>query len=289
MPKIVGDRRVEPLDVWDCLFYGGYQQYHGPRGEGPLVPGQRLFGNANVGNLSFTNLQIPGQLGADQCALVTNWYARTNIPDGAPLQAMSEMAMCTLIVGCMPQRQEPLSALLRRGAARARGENVEFAAKEAEQTFKERIELVETVAEQLYCTHRREVKRSTTTADALANAERGDAIPVEEHLTNRHPWQNVKDEAERGRWLAVAAHAVAMMKPQSMIVIPTRQNFSVQVDMFGSALAEFNTHIKRLDEPNWDHRGERVSYLQRPPGHPSDRPGLWIHLEGWFVRDWYER
>jgi hypothetical protein len=60
MPRLHGvkERRHQPF--WDHLI----------RTTGapvtPLQQSSRLFGNANIGNLALTNLQVAGQLASDQ-------------------------------------------------------------------------------------------------------------------------------------------------------------------------------------------------------------------------------
>lgn len=64
MPRIAGvkERRHQPF--WDTLV----------RTTGDITPAlqssTRLFGNANVGNLALTNLQVAGQLASDQTYVV---------------------------------------------------------------------------------------------------------------------------------------------------------------------------------------------------------------------------
>lgn len=59
MPRIHGVRQRLHQPFWDTLI----------RATGPgtaLNPTSKLFGNAQVGNLAFTNLQVPGVLASDQ-------------------------------------------------------------------------------------------------------------------------------------------------------------------------------------------------------------------------------
>lgn len=63
----------------------------------------RLFGNANVGNLNLTNLQISSGLPSGQVFLIGGWHVRTNLPDEDTLsdawKAMSSQVHATLVVG----------------------------------------------------------------------------------------------------------------------------------------------------------------------------------------------
>ena len=77
----------------------------------PIPPSSRLFGNANVGNLSLTNLQIAGQLASDQTYVILSlrcwlWFeglnARTNY------QQVTSQLYFTLNLGDKPQFQAPI-------------------------------------------------------------------------------------------------------------------------------------------------------------------------------------
>ncbi len=63
MPRVHGVRERRHQPVYDTLL----------RQTGPgatLGPSTRLFGNANVGQLPLTNLQVPGQLASDQTYVI---------------------------------------------------------------------------------------------------------------------------------------------------------------------------------------------------------------------------
>jgi len=77
----------------------------------PVPPSSRLFGNANVGNLSLTNLQVAGQLASDQTYVILSlrcWLffegtnARTNY------QQVTSQLYFTLNLGDKPQFQAPI-------------------------------------------------------------------------------------------------------------------------------------------------------------------------------------
>lgn len=65
-------------------------------------PSMRLFGNANIGNLPRTNLQVPGQIALDDHVVLDNWYARSDYLHGK--MGMLEHVRVTLVVGDKPQR-----------------------------------------------------------------------------------------------------------------------------------------------------------------------------------------
>jgi len=104
MPRLHGvkERRHQPF--WDTLI----------RTTGDITPAlqssTRLFGNANVGNLALTNLQVAGQLASDQtyvilalrCWLYFNGTNRRN----NYLRVASQLYF-TLTVGDKPAFQAP--------------------------------------------------------------------------------------------------------------------------------------------------------------------------------------
>ncbi|HLU38446.1 MAG TPA: hypothetical protein VK081_03620 [Planctomycetota bacterium] len=58
-----------PINRWDSFRLDEFRTY------------VRLFGNANIGLVDHCNLQVPGQLQADETVLIEHVYART---DAAP-------------------------------------------------------------------------------------------------------------------------------------------------------------------------------------------------------------
>ncbi len=107
MPRLHGVRERRHQPFWDTLV----------RTTGVIAApatigaSTRLFGNANVGNLSLTNLQIAGQLASDQTYVILAlrcWMffdgtnARTNY------QQVSSQLYFTLNVGDKPQFQAPI-------------------------------------------------------------------------------------------------------------------------------------------------------------------------------------
>ena len=70
MPRVSGLRERRHQPFWDTLIRT--RGVPSPK----LQPSTRLFGNANVGNLSLTNLQVAGQLASDQTYVamaLRNW------------------------------------------------------------------------------------------------------------------------------------------------------------------------------------------------------------------------
>jgi hypothetical protein len=57
---------------WDCVEFDGVRE---------VMPYTRLFGNANVGNLNLTNLQVAGSLTYDAPGYLGGWSMVSNAPD----------------------------------------------------------------------------------------------------------------------------------------------------------------------------------------------------------------
>lgn len=104
MPRLAGYRERRHQPFWDTLV----------RTTGNPAPAINartgLFGNANIGNLSFTNLQVAGQLASDQTYValaLRAWLyfdgtnARTNYQ-----QVISQLYF-TLVLGDKPQFVAP--------------------------------------------------------------------------------------------------------------------------------------------------------------------------------------
>lgn len=102
---------LRALNVWDAL---GLSTDTGI----PWSRSTRLFGNANIGNLNYTNLQVPGQIAFGD-SVVTNWYARTNIPYldypelAAPFRLFLQHTYVTLLIGVRYTWTAPLFDLMR--------------------------------------------------------------------------------------------------------------------------------------------------------------------------------
>lgn len=100
MPRVHGVRERRHQPFWDTLV----------RSTGSpataIAAQNRLFGNANVGNLALTNLQVAGQLAADQTYVVLAlrcwlFFDGTNARD-LYLQTVSQLYF-TLTLGDKPQ------------------------------------------------------------------------------------------------------------------------------------------------------------------------------------------
>jgi len=73
----------------------------------------RLFGNRNIGVGRMTNMMTGGVLPSDSSALVTNWYARTNLPEDLPAYAEWANAVTVrLVVGLKVMSERPLAELV---------------------------------------------------------------------------------------------------------------------------------------------------------------------------------
>ena len=104
MPRLSGVRERRHQPFWDTLI----------RTTGdpstPITSSTRLFGNANVGQLSLTNLAVAGQLAADQTyvALALRAYlffGGTNA--AANYQNVASQLYFTLTLGDKPQFSAP--------------------------------------------------------------------------------------------------------------------------------------------------------------------------------------
>jgi len=104
MPRVHGVRERRHQPVWDSLI----------RSTGApataLASSTRLFGNANVGNLALTNLQVPGQLASDQTYVILAlrcwmYFDGTNHRN-LYLQTVSQLYF-TLTLGDKPQFVAP--------------------------------------------------------------------------------------------------------------------------------------------------------------------------------------
>lgn len=104
MPRLHGVRERRHQPVWDTLV----RSTGAPT---PAVgPSTRLFGNANVGQLDRTNLQVPGQLASDQTYVILALRAWLYF-DGTSsrdlyLQTVSQLYF-TLTLGDKPQFVAP--------------------------------------------------------------------------------------------------------------------------------------------------------------------------------------
>ena len=100
MPRVHGVRERRHQPIWDTLI----------RTTGaptvPLLPTQKLFGNANIGQTAFTNMQTAGVLAADQTYVVLAlrcylYFQGTNSED--LFQQVSSQLYFSFILGDKPQ------------------------------------------------------------------------------------------------------------------------------------------------------------------------------------------
>ena len=104
MPRVHGVRERRHQPFWDTLV----RSTGSPTAT--VNPQNRLFGNANVGQLSLTNLQVAGQLASDQTYVILAlrawlYFDGTNRRD-LYLQTVSQLYF-TLTLGDKPQFVAP--------------------------------------------------------------------------------------------------------------------------------------------------------------------------------------
>lgn len=88
--------------LWDCL---------GLIHDTPQTT--NLFRSAPIGNLNLTNLQVPGQLGADQSALFHGWHVTVNKEPTPIMESAFAESVVTLWLGDQPQANRRLVELWR--------------------------------------------------------------------------------------------------------------------------------------------------------------------------------
>jgi hypothetical protein len=100
MPRLHGVRERRHQPIWDTLV----------RSTGapatPIQPQTLLFGNANVGNLALTNLQVAGQLASDQTYVILAlrcWLYFDGTNDRAFYQQVTSQLYFSLQLGDKPQ------------------------------------------------------------------------------------------------------------------------------------------------------------------------------------------
>jgi hypothetical protein len=104
MPRLHGVRERRHQPVWDTLI----------RTTGvpttPVQPQTFMFGNANVGQLSLTNLQVAGQLASDQTYVILAmraWLFFDGTNSRALYQGVTSQLYFTLSLGDKPQFSAP--------------------------------------------------------------------------------------------------------------------------------------------------------------------------------------
>ncbi len=104
MPRVSGLRERRHQPFWDTLI----RTTGAPSPK--LQPSTRLFGNANVGNLSLTNLQVAGQLASDQTYVamaLRNWMFFDGPNKRENYQGCASQLHFTLTLGDKPQFVAP--------------------------------------------------------------------------------------------------------------------------------------------------------------------------------------
>lgn len=105
MPRLSGVRERRHQPFWDSLI-----RVTGVPAAA-LQPSTRLFGNANVGNLALTNLQVAGQLASDQTYVILSlrcWMFFDGTNARANYQQVASQLYFTLNLGDKPQFQAPI-------------------------------------------------------------------------------------------------------------------------------------------------------------------------------------
>jgi hypothetical protein len=103
MPRIHGVRERRHQPFWDSLI----RTTGGPNN---IQPSSRLFGNANIGQLALTNLQVAGQLASDQTYVTLAlrlWLYFDGTNARTFYQQVSSQLFCTYSLGDKPQFQHP--------------------------------------------------------------------------------------------------------------------------------------------------------------------------------------
>lgn len=105
MPRLHGIRERRHQPFWDTLI-----RVTGAPAVA-LGASTRLFGNANVGNLALTNLQVAGQLASDQTYVILSlrcWMFFEGTNARANYQQVVSQLYFTLNLGDKPQFQAPI-------------------------------------------------------------------------------------------------------------------------------------------------------------------------------------
>lgn len=130
MARVLEIRDIKHANYYDCVDivdggFGSAWSGDGQRGGSSV----RLFGNANIGNIDLTNLQIPGQMPSDESWIVQRWYARHNFPLGDPAVrdlyvAWANSVTATFTIGMRPVWTRSLAELVERRPRSAEEQSV---------------------------------------------------------------------------------------------------------------------------------------------------------------------
>lgn len=105
MPRLHGVRERLHQPFWDSLL----RTTGAPAAA--LGPSTRLFGNANVGQLALTNLQVAGQLASDQTYVILSlrcWMYFDGTNSRTFYQQVTSQLYMTLNLGDKPMFQAPI-------------------------------------------------------------------------------------------------------------------------------------------------------------------------------------
>lgn len=207
MPRLQGYRERISANYYDALFCAPAGSLQDKQVSSLIGHYVRLFGPGNIGNPSLTNTQQGHCFPGDRTVVVTNWYARTTMPDTPAFRQFTNSAMATLQVGEKTYGTMPLSELLERreGDLMGRRRIPELDAVGRQDT--ERF-LAESVWE-AYTHETREARAQGKTFGDLG-------------------------DKEKERWIRVARDLCSRLSLLTgrPVIIPVRQNYSVNIDIF---------------------------------------------------------
>jgi hypothetical protein len=180
------------LNVWDSFAMNEFGGRHT----------LKVFGNANIGNLFLTNLQVSDMLvPADSVAVIQNWYARHaglhGIDDAQRAQwgRFTRTTIVSLVVGCMPLLQLPLAELLQR--------------KEGQRDEAEVTEPgIAGFAPSLFDRHEIEIAK-------MSGRE-------------MRRWNEISGH-EQATWMATAKYSRSLLRAPLLAVVPARQNCHLMI------------------------------------------------------------
>lgn len=249
-----GYRDSQTLNAFDCV------RFSQPEDRTQLKQGRlSLFGSRNIfeppamysstsaGWPIFTNIQVPYMLECDQTSIITNWYARTNIPYDTPARsAIVHEFMCattaTLKVGDKPKAQWSLADLWNRRI----GDRIGVGNDEPREGQPGAYDQ----------------PKDDAYEDRVALLARDMFMEVDlDHSPER--WDDLDDGLKSG-YRRAAILALDHLKPPRCWIVPVRQLFSVVIDTSPRA-------VNKLYE--------------LMPKDIAPEPCLWIHLDGFSRRD----
>lgn len=180
--------------------------------------------------IGYPSLQVAGQFSFEDCAIITGWYARTNVSSLAPVasrvwEAWTHSCTVTLIVGTRPVYQQPLSGLL--SPIRPRSDPR---------------------------ASRHQMPVSAAAPDRSGTCEPA-VLDVAMNMAYRHSgplfdnayefWQTL-DTAGCDHWVAMASVAMSVLQQPVLTVIPERQYFGVRIDQAALPGEDSQEHFATL-------------------------------------------